>query len=81
MAEAARQERNRKDNLFQSEIVTLLHTAKDKNCQEADSNQPYRTGTEKNGWYVVTAEVSALLTTLRSVEDLKENWQWANFCI
>ena len=47
MAEAARQQRNHKGNLFQSEIVTLIHTAKDKNCQEADSNQPCRIGTEK----------------------------------
>ena len=30
---------------------------------------------QKNGWNAVTAEVNALSTTLRSVEDLKKNWQ------
>ena len=47
------------------------HTSKYKNCYKADSNQPCRTGTEK-GWNAVTAEVNALPTTLRRVEDLKK---------
>ena len=74
MVEAVRQQRNYKD-LSHAEIG--LNTGIRPNIRTV--TRPIQINLveqgQKKGWNAVTAEVNALSTTLRSVDDLKKNWQ------
>ena len=73
MAKAERQQRNHKVNLSHAEIVALIRP-KIRTVTRLIQINLVEQGLEK-GWNAVTAEVNALSTTLRNVEDLKKNWR------
>ena len=76
MAEAAKQQRHRKDNFTHAEIVALIQAyGRRKELLQGRLKSTLSNRDKKKGWNAVTAEVNALSTTLRSVEDLKKKWQ------
>ena len=76
MAEAARQQRNRKDNFTHAEIVALIQAyGQRKELLQGRFKSTLSNRDKKKGWDAVAAEVNALSTTLRSVEDLKKKWR------
>ena len=74
MVEAARQQRHYKDNLSHAEIMYGLNAGVRPNIRTVTRPIEITLAQQgqNKGWNDVMAEVNALSTTLRSVEDLKK---------